>query len=123
MRTIRGTLVGLAAVAALLLAGCSDRPTSPTAPPLGRATQAALRFSTIDVPGASNTWVTGINDARQMVGTFHDSAWSSHGFLLSAGTFNTIAVPLPGCLPSCPPYEPEPAGLHPTRPIVACVYH
>src|SRR5260370_116591 len=83
MRTIRGTLVGLAAVAALLLAGCSDRPTSPTAPPLGRATQAA-----------------GISDSSLVVGAFVDPpsltdmlvsvSGASHGFLLSGGTFTKL---------------------------------
>lgn len=118
MKAIPARLVGLTAVSTLLLAGCSDHSNSPTAPPLGRATQAALRFTTIDVPGASNTWVTGINDARQMVGTFHDSAWLSHGFLLSGGTFTTIDVPLAGCLPSCPPYETEAAGINTAGQIV-----
>jgi len=49
-------------------------------------------FSTIDVPGASYTEATGINDAGQIVGFFVDSK-GVHGFLDVKGTLSTIAFP------------------------------
>lgn len=53
--------------------------------------QAAATWTTIDVPGAAGTAVRKINSAGQMVGEYSDS--STHGFLLSAGTFTTIDFP------------------------------
>src|SRR4029077_8689079 len=48
-------------------------------------------FRTIDVPGASDTQATGINNAGQIVGTFFDG--TTHGFVYAGGTFTTIDVP------------------------------
>jgi hypothetical protein len=45
-------------------------------------------FTTIDVPGTSDTTTSGINDAGQIVG-FYDE----HGFLLSGGVFTTVDSP------------------------------
>ncbi len=120
MKATTRRLVGLAAVSTLLLAACSDRPTSPapTAPPFS-ASQAALTFTTIDAPAASYTMASGINDARQTVGTFVDPSSLSHGFLLSGGTFTTIDVPFPSaCYPPCPPFETQAGGINTAGQIV-----
>jgi len=50
-------------------------------------------FTTIDVPGASESFAYGINAAGQIVGTFVD-ATGAHGFLRNTGgVFTTIDVP------------------------------
>lgn len=49
----------------------------------------AHRWTTIDVPGAVQTQVFGINLAGDMVGEYVESG-ASHGFLLRGGTFTTI---------------------------------
>jgi uncharacterized membrane protein len=48
-------------------------------------------FTTIDVPGASQTLAYGINTAGDISGNFTDSG-GEHGFLLQNGTFETIDV-------------------------------
>jgi probable HAF family extracellular repeat protein len=54
-------------------------------------------FSTINVPGASETWAYDINEAGQIVGSFQNRPESNdgiyHGFLDVNGTFSTIDVP------------------------------
>jgi len=58
-------------------------------------------FTTIDFPGAQWTYVTGINDGGQVVGTcympakdyYGDITYVPHGFLESGGSFTTIDVP------------------------------
>jgi probable HAF family extracellular repeat protein len=50
-------------------------------------------FTTIDVPGATYTQASGINNAGQIVGGFFDSNGISHGFLKVGGTFRTIDAP------------------------------
>lgn len=49
-------------------------------------------YTTIDVPGASDTFVFGVNDAGQMVGHYYDAS-GQHGFSLSGGSFSTIDFP------------------------------
>ena len=49
-------------------------------------------FTTIDVPGSTFTFVTGINPRGDIVGSYQD-ATGRHGFMLSHGTFTTIDVP------------------------------
>ena len=51
---------------------------------LASTTSAALEptFTTIDVPGASSTNASGINDRGQIVGTFRVTGQGIHGFLL-----------------------------------------
>ena len=49
-------------------------------------------FTTINVPGATNTQANGINNRGEIVGSFTD-ATGTHGFIYSAGTFTTINVP------------------------------
>jgi probable HAF family extracellular repeat protein len=56
------------------------------------AAPAPFSFSTIDVPGASATWATGINDSGEIVGYFDDSK-GTHGFVYVEGQFNKIDVP------------------------------
>jgi hypothetical protein len=54
-------------------------------------------FTTIDVPGATETRAFGLNDPeriRRIVGEFVDATGQRHGFLLVDGAFTTIDVPL-----------------------------
>jgi probable HAF family extracellular repeat protein len=55
--------------------------------------QAGFISTPIDVPGASVTGATGLNDVGQIVGFFGQEATRIHGFLLSSGTFTTVDVP------------------------------
>jgi uncharacterized membrane protein len=56
--------------------------------------QKAPTFTTIDVPGASQTEVNGINMFGTIAGTFVDSAGVTHGFFqMAGGTFQTLDVP------------------------------
>jgi len=57
------------------------------------STMYAATWTKIDVPGATQTQVYGINSGGDIVGLFTDSNGTSHGFLLKAGTFTTIDVP------------------------------
>ena len=50
-------------------------------------------FTTIDVPGASETDANDVNTAGTVVGFSVDSAGSVTGFSLSNGTFTNIAFP------------------------------
>jgi probable HAF family extracellular repeat protein len=50
-------------------------------------------FTTIDVPGATGTNVTGINPRGDIVGQYTDADGVEHGFLLSGGEFTMIDVP------------------------------
>jgi len=75
------TVVGaIVSVGGLLLASPSS------------ANAAAYTFTQIDVPGASFTEASGINDAGQIVGRFDDTT-GNHGFLYTGGSFTQIAVP------------------------------
>ncbi|RPJ59759.1 MAG: hypothetical protein EHM23_12955 [Acidobacteria bacterium] len=50
--------------------------------------------TTIDVPGAENTWIEDINNRGDMVGAHGYSIFPPHsGFVLSHGVFNTIDHP------------------------------
>lgn len=46
-------------------------------------------FTTIDAPGAIDTYAYGINDSGQIVGSF-DDALGSHGFVDTGGSFTTV---------------------------------
>ena len=48
-------------------------------------------FTSIDVPGATDTQANGINTGGQIVGTYFDPA--THGFLDSGGSFTPIEIP------------------------------
>src|SRR5260370_15543092 len=63
-------------------------------------------FTTFDVPGATYTYASGINNAGQIVGLFWDNA-GSHGFLYSGGSLSPSAAPR---APAAPP------RVHDTRP-------
>jgi hypothetical protein len=49
-------------------------------------------FTSIDLPGATFTSATGINNGGQIVGNYEDVT-GSHGFLDSGGRFTPIKVP------------------------------
>jgi probable HAF family extracellular repeat protein len=53
----------------------------------------AFTFTTIDPPGATQTFAGGINDRGQTVGAYFDVSGTEHGFLLDEGTFTTIDDP------------------------------
>jgi uncharacterized membrane protein len=55
--------------------------------------QGGFTFKTIDFPGGTLTGVDDINDLGWIVGTYEDSAGSSHGFLLIKGLFIPINYP------------------------------
>ena len=56
--------------------------------------QAQYTFSSVDVPGAKQTYALGMNDAGQIVGYYNFSVGSpSHAFLLSDCQYTTIDVP------------------------------
>jgi probable HAF family extracellular repeat protein len=49
------------------------------------------KFTTIDVPGASDTYLYSINDAGQIVGAYVDSSGNTHGFIYGDGsTFTAL---------------------------------
>ena len=50
-------------------------------------------LTTIDVPNATSTECSGINDNGQIVGDYIDAAGKNHGFLLSAGAFTYLNYP------------------------------
>src|SRR5208337_2095970 len=52
-------------------------------------------FTTINVPDAAwtNVNVNGINDAGQIVGTYQDASFNSHGFLGVGGVLTTVDQP------------------------------
>ena len=54
----------------------------------------SFSFTAIDFPGATDTYVFGINDSGEIVGFFREAGRSGHGFLRSAtGAFTAIDVP------------------------------
>jgi probable HAF family extracellular repeat protein len=50
-------------------------------------------FTTLDVPGATSTGASGINDLGQIVGGYSNPDTTGHGFLLSSGGYTTLDVP------------------------------
>ena len=54
---------------------------------------AALTYTTIDYPGATETYGTGINSNGDVVGLYDDPANVFHGFLFSNGIFTAIDPP------------------------------
>jgi probable HAF family extracellular repeat protein len=58
------------------------------------AFQASARnYTTIDFPGANATEPFAINSNGDIVGTYSDSGFRGHGFLLHSGTFTTLDFP------------------------------
>ena len=47
----------------------------------------------IDVPAATNTRSTGINNRRQIIGSYDSEDGNTHGYLLDHGTFTTLDFP------------------------------
>src|SRR5205823_5308519 len=53
-----------------------------------------LTFTTIDPPGATDTFAQGINDNGQIVGAYSsDDDVTLHGFVLDKGTFHQLDLP------------------------------
>jgi len=50
-------------------------------------------FTPIDVPGATQTQPTGINNNGAIVGWYWDGSFQTHGFLDVNGSFTTLDVP------------------------------
>jgi len=51
------------------------------------------KFTTIDVPNATDTFGFGLNNSGEQVGYYVDQQGNLHGFVLSGGNFATIDVP------------------------------
>lgn len=51
------------------------------------------KFTTIDVPSATDTFGLGLNNSSEQVGYYVDQQGDIHGFVLRAGKFTTIDVP------------------------------
>ena len=50
-------------------------------------------FTSIDFPGATLTWITGINPRGEILGFYLDADGNMHGFVLSNGNFKSIDIP------------------------------
>ena len=60
------------------------------------AFQASARvYTAVDFPGANATEAFAINSNGDIVGTYSDSGFRGHGFLLRSGTFITLDFPRP----------------------------
>jgi uncharacterized membrane protein len=60
-------------------------------------------FTTVDYPGATDTYLFGLNNKGQIIGAYdytYDS--TTHGFLLDSGTFTSFDVPYAGVLWTLP---------------------
>ena len=58
---------------------------------MGVSAQGAYTYTTLDVPGASNTYAYGI-DGGNIVGYYYDDS-GSHGFSYDGTTYTTLDVP------------------------------
>lgn len=83
-------------LAVLLGVACAHPARAPHSLPLPTAPFARVEhvfdFTTLEVPGATRTVASGIDDRGQIVGSYDDSA-GTHGFLLREGKFTTIRFP------------------------------
>jgi uncharacterized membrane protein len=86
-------IAAAAATCALLATACAETRT-PVAPEdaLEARGASALRFTSIEVPGATATWAYSINQSGQIVGQYLGSS-GVRGFLLTRGTFTTLHFP------------------------------
>ena len=50
-------------------------------------------FTTIDVPGATDTFANGINASGQVVGGYYGADGRGHGFLLNNGVYTALNMP------------------------------
>lgn len=57
------------------------------------ALQVTFHFTSVSVPGAVQTYPSGINNAGVVVGTYQDSANATHGFILQGQKVMTLDVP------------------------------
>ena len=57
--------------------------------------QSSYIYTTLDCPAGVQTWLYGINNSKQMVGTYLDSGSIYHGFLYKGGVF-TFPIDAPG---------------------------
>ena len=84
-----------------------------------------FNFASINVPGATATWASGIGPGGQIVGGYLDANGKEHGYLYRNGTFTTIDIPgsLVG-LPDDPetgkpvPLQGEVDGINPAGEMV-----
>jgi len=53
----------------------------------------SFTFTTINFPGAAQTFANGINSSGQIVGDYIDTHGAYHGYLLSGGVFTSINYP------------------------------
>ncbi len=53
----------------------------------------SFKFHTVNVPGAAQTYPSGINNAGVMVGTYEDNANAFHGYILRGKKITTLDVP------------------------------
>ena len=51
------------------------------------------KFTTIDFPNSTFTWITGINSEGDLVGFYNDQSGNQHGFVQRDGDFITVDVP------------------------------
>lgn len=50
-------------------------------------------FTSVEFPGAVETWAEGINNTGDIVGEYLDSKGAAHGFTLISGSYATIDFP------------------------------
>ena len=58
----------------------------------GQVKAAGYTLTTLNVPGASSTIASGINNSGQIVGQYSNTG-GTHGFLLSGGVYTTLDAP------------------------------
>jgi uncharacterized membrane protein len=51
------------------------------------------RYTTVDIPGALASGLSGINDRGQLLGVYLDPGGAPHGYLLDRGVCTTVDVP------------------------------
>jgi hypothetical protein len=102
-----GNAVSVLVIAAPFFLGCDQAPTDTTVVSASGGVSVARpvvspakgnggdvgRFTTIDYPGASQTFGWGINSAGDIVGSYKDGSSVEHGFLLCNGTFTSFDYP------------------------------
>jgi probable HAF family extracellular repeat protein len=57
------------------------------------AASAAATVTTLQYPGAPETYATGVNTAGAVVGTYFDGSGTAHGFLYVSGQYTAIDIP------------------------------
>ena len=97
---MRPHIFGTLLVPAALLAGCTadsiqgpDRSPTASLERRGARPDPAFTYTVIEVPGALSTVASGINARGDVVGTYVDASFRSHGYLLRDGSFTTLDFP------------------------------